>query len=37
LVIWLASLWDTRRKLQLDRREAALLSHPTERRDPTAV
>jgi hypothetical protein len=37
LVIWLASLWDTRRKLQLERREAALLSHPTERRDPTAV
>jgi hypothetical protein len=36
LVIWLASLWDTRAKLQLERREAALLSRPTERRDPTA-
>ncbi|HEX9097076.1 MAG TPA: hypothetical protein VF990_13355 [Candidatus Dormibacteraeota bacterium] len=35
LVIWLASLWDTRAKLQLERREAALLS-PTESRDPTA-
>lgn len=36
LVIWLASLWDTRAKLQLERREAALRSRPTEWRDPTA-
>jgi hypothetical protein len=36
-VIWLASLWDTRRKLQLERSEAASLSRSYERRDPTAV
>jgi hypothetical protein len=36
-LIWLASLWDTRRKLQLERTEAASLRRPVERRDPTAV
>jgi hypothetical protein len=35
-LIWLASLWDTRRKLQLERNEAAL-GRSLERRDPTAV
>jgi hypothetical protein len=37
VLIWLASLWDTRRKLQLERSEAASLGRPYERRDPTAV
>jgi hypothetical protein len=36
-LIWLATLWDTRHKLQLERREAALLSRPFHRRDSTAV
>jgi hypothetical protein len=36
VVIWLASLWDTRRKLQLERDEAAL-GLSLERHDPTAV
>jgi hypothetical protein len=36
LLIWLGSLWDTRRKLQLERTEAASL-RSIERRDPTAV
>lgn len=37
VVIWLASLWDTHRKLQLERAEAASLGQIRERRDPTAV
>lgn len=37
LVIWLATLWDTHRKLQLERTEAASFGRATERRDPTAV
>ncbi len=37
VVIWLASLWDTRRKLQLERTEAASLGRSFERRDPTTV
>jgi len=37
VVIWLASLWDTRRKLQLERNEAASLRRSFERRGPTAV
>jgi len=37
VVIWLASLWDTRRKLQLERNEAASLGRSFERRGPTAV
>ena len=37
VVIWLASLWDTRRKLQLERDEAASLRRSFERRGPTAV
>jgi hypothetical protein len=37
IVIWLASLWDTRRKLQLERTEVASLGRSPERRDPTAV
>jgi hypothetical protein len=37
VLIWLVSLWDTRRKLQLERRAAASLGRPVERRDPTAV
>jgi hypothetical protein len=37
VAIWLASLWDTRRKLQLERTEAATLGRSLERRDPTAV
>src|SRR6202158_648717 len=37
VLIWIASLWDTRRKLQLERSEAASLGRPYERRDPTAV
>jgi hypothetical protein len=37
LLIWLASLWDTRRKLQLERSEAASLGESFERRGPTAV
>jgi hypothetical protein len=37
VAIWLASLWDTRRKLQLERTEAASLGRALERRDPTAV
>ena len=36
LLIWMASLWDTHRKLQLERDEAAL-GRSLERRDPTAV
>jgi len=36
VLIWLASLWDTRRKLQLERNEAAL-GRSLERHDPTAV
>jgi len=35
-LIWLASLWDTRQKLQLERDEAAL-GRSLERHDPTAV
>ena len=35
-LIWLASLWDTRQKLQLERSEAAL-GRSVERHDPTAV
>jgi len=37
IAIWLASLWDTRRKLRLERAEAASLGRSFERRDPTAV
>jgi hypothetical protein len=37
VLIWLASLWDTRRKLRLERTEAASLGGSMERRDPTAV
>jgi hypothetical protein len=37
VAIWLASLWDTRRKLQLERTEAASLDHSLKRRDSTAV
>jgi len=37
LLISLASLWDTHRKLQLERAEAALLGRSLERRGPTAV
>ena len=37
IVIWLASVWDTRRKLQLERTEAASLNGRLETRDPTAV
>jgi hypothetical protein len=37
VAIWLASLWDTRRKLQLERTEAASLGRSLERHDPTAV
>jgi hypothetical protein len=37
IVLWVASLWDTRRKLQLERTEAASLGHSFEQRDPTAV
>jgi hypothetical protein len=37
VVIWLASLWDTHRKLQLERTEAASLDRSLERRDPTAI
>ena len=37
VLIWIASLWDTRRKLQLERSEAASLGRSYERRDPTAV
>ena len=36
-LIWLATLWDTYHKLQLERREAALLSRPFHRHDSTAV
>jgi hypothetical protein len=37
VVVWLASLWDTRRKLQLERTEAASLGRSFEQRGPTAV
>jgi hypothetical protein len=37
VAIWLASLSDTRRKLQLERSEAASHGRSVERRDPTAV
>ena len=37
VAIWLASLWDTRRKLQLERTEAASLDHSSKRYDSTAV
>jgi hypothetical protein len=37
VAIWLASLSDTRRKLQLERSEAASYGRSVERRDPTAV
>ena len=37
LAIWLGSLWDTRRRLQLERTEAASLDRSLERRDPTVV
>ena len=36
MAIWLGSLWDTRRRLQLERTEAASLGRPLERRDTTA-
>lgn len=36
VVVWLASLWDTRQKLQLERNEGAL-GPRLERDDPTAV
>jgi hypothetical protein len=35
--LWLASLWDTRRKLQLERTQDVSLSGRVETRDPTAV
>ena len=37
IAIWLASLWDTRRKLQLEHDETASLGRSSERRGPTAV
>lgn len=37
MAIWLGSLWDTRRRLQLERTEAASLDRSLERRDPTVV
>lgn len=37
IALWLASLWDTRRKLQLEHDEAASLGRSFERRGPTAV
>lgn len=37
LLIWLASLWDTHRKLQLERVEAAAPGRSVEQHDPTAV
>lgn len=35
--LWLASLWDTRRKLQLERIEAASHGRSFDQRDPTTV
>ncbi len=37
VMVWLASLWDTRRKLQLERTEAESYDRSVERGDPTAV
>jgi hypothetical protein len=37
VLLWLASLWDTRRKLQLERTAEESFGRSFERRDPTAV